>query len=421
MHITIFALGSRGDVQPAIALGQGLERVGHTVRLAAGDNFRDWVYEHGLDFAPLGIDIREVMNTSAGIAWTQGGANPVQALRSMRALIDDYMNDALPYMIDACRDTDVLIGAFLSDPYLEAIAEKLNLPHISASLQPYKPSRVGASSLTALLPHRTTVINYTAGLLAQRVLWWISQPSVNALRTQYLSLPPHTYRSFQKALSSIPIVYGFSAHVVPPAPEWDDFTRVSGYWFLDEPSEWQPPAGLQHFMDAGDRPVYIGFGSMPDANPEATFKLIIDALNRAGLRGVIGGGWAGLKGSASDHVYLLDYAPHSWLFARMAVNVHHGGAGTTAAALRAGVPTLIVPHMGDQSFWANRAYGLGVSPKPLPRHKLTAELLAERLREAVSDTPMRDRAAALGEKIRAENGVATAVDTINLWLKLRGK
>lgn len=421
MQITILAIGSHGDVQPMIALGQGLERAGYNVRIAAGDNFREWVYRHGLDFAPLGIDMHALMNSSGGVAWTQAGMNPLSSAKHMRDLMNAYFLDALPHILEACRDADILIGAFFSDPYLEAIAEKYNLPHISASLQPYNPSRSGASSIISVLPDHNLFINRWAGMAAHRVVWHIAKESVNTLRTQFLHLEPHTASSFRKAIRAIPTVYGFSAHVVPPAPEWDRFARVTGYWFLDEAEEWQPPAGLQHFMDAGTPPVYVGFGSMSDVDPEATFKLITDALKKAGVRGVIGGGWAGIRGSASDSLYVLDYAPHAWLFDRVAVTVHHGGAGTTAASVRAGIPSVIVPHMADQPFWANRLHALRVSPAPVPRQKLTAELLAERLRQAVKSTAMHDRAAALGEKVRAENGVETAVDTINLWLKVRGK
>ncbi|QKV80446.1 glycosyltransferase [Amycolatopsis sp. Hca4] len=191
---------------------------------------------------------------------------------------------------------------------------------------------------------------------------------------------------------------------------WD----VTGYWFLPEDPAWTPPAELVAFLDSGEAPVCIGFGSMASADPAATARTVTEAIRRAGVRAVLLTGWSGMSDiAASDDVLVIDQVPHSWLFPRCAAVVHHGGAGTTAAALRAGVPAVVVPHGVDQPFWAKRVAELGVGPRPLPRSRLSATSLAAALRTTLADDGMRARAAHLAELISTEDGITTAVDHLS--------
>jgi sterol 3beta-glucosyltransferase len=215
----------------------------------------------------------------------------------------------------------------------------------------------------------------------------------------------------------VPVIHGFSEHVVPRPRDWNDRLQVSGYWFIDE-DDWIPPAGLQAFIEDGPPPVYIGFGSMSASDPQQVFELIRTALHISGQRAVLAGGWGGVVG-VSDRIYALDSAPHDWLFPRMAGVVHHGGAGTTAAGVRAGVPSLLIPHLGDQPYWARRLHELGVSPPPIKRRLLTPERLAGGLTRLVADRRLRDNAARLGDLIRAEDGVRVAVEHVDRWLTAR--
>jgi sterol 3beta-glucosyltransferase len=216
--------------------------------------------------------------------------------------------------------------------------------------------------------------------------------------------------------AGVPLLYGFSPHVVPRPADWPPNHHVTGYWFLDPDDGWQPPADLAAFLAAGPPPVYIGFGSMANRDPAEAAQIMLDALAQSGQRGVIASGWGGLTPSdLPDRVHMLSSIPHSWLFPRMAAVVHHGGAGTTAAGLRAGVPSIIVPFFGDQPFWGRRVAELGVGPVPIPRRKLTASALADAITRAVTDPAMRARAAALGEQIRAEDGIAAAAAHIEAY------
>jgi UDP:flavonoid glycosyltransferase YjiC (YdhE family) len=219
-------------------------------------------------------------------------------------------------------------------------------------------------------------------------------------------------RNYARSLGA-PSLYGYSPSVIPKPPDWDEYQHVTGYWFLDAQPDWQPPADLLRFLESGSPPVYVGFGSVSHEHPERQTRLILRALELTGQRGVLLTGWGGLtRLSASPNVFFVDNVPHAWLFPRMAAVIHHGGAGTTGAGLRAGVPNIITAFVTDQGAWADRVVQLGVGPRVPGIKQLTAEKLAEAINTAVNDSALRARAAALGEKIRAENGVARAVELI---------
>jgi UDP:flavonoid glycosyltransferase YjiC (YdhE family) len=207
--------------------------------------------------------------------------------------------------------------------------------------------------------------------------------------------------------------YLLSYKGIPFPKDWDDFIHVTGYWFLEQSARWEPPIDLVNFLQSGLPPVYIGFGSMVNRKPEETADLVLQALARTGQRGVLSSGWGGLrKEELPETVFMIGSMPHNWLFPKMAAVVHHGGVGTTAAGLWAGIPAIVTPFFGDQPFWGQRVYELGVGPRPIPRQRLTVDRLAESICCAVSDTAMREKAARLGEHIRAENGIARAVAVI---------
>ena len=327
--------------------------------------------------------------------------------------------------LKACEDADVLLVA--STAFFEgyAVAEKLGIPAYSAYVQPLTPTRFITNCLCPALPSwmdvgglYSLVSYYGAG----QFLWQLLRRSVNEGRREVLGLPALPFFGpSPKMFSDWPTLYGYSSAVVPTPPDWGDKNHVTGYWFLDNPSGWQPPAGLVAFLEAGPPPVYIGFGSMHNQNAEQVTKLVIEALRRAGQRGILMTGWGGMnQRSNSDDVFLVETVSHDWLFPRTAAIVHHGGAGTTAAALRAGVPSLVVPFMADQPFWGQRVFDLGAGPRPIPRKQLTVERLAAGIERAVSDARIQLRAASLGRHLRNENGIGNAIDVFeNRLLKLR--
>jgi sterol 3beta-glucosyltransferase len=251
--------------------------------------------------------------------------------------------------------------------------------------------------------------------LTRQMMWQMFRKADNLVRVQVLQMARASFwgpfATLQRQTKSV--LYGYSPQVIPPPADWSDFVHVTGYWFLEPPAEWEPPNDLVNFLQAGSPPVYIGFGSMPSSKPEETADLVLQALARVGQRAVLSSGWGGLKKeNLTDNAIMIGSIPHSWLFPKMAAVVHHGGAGTTAAGLSAGIPSIVIPFFGDQPFWGQRVYELGVGPKPIPRQRLTVEGLVEAIRSAVFNPTINKNAARLGDRIRAEDGVARAVAII---------
>jgi UDP:flavonoid glycosyltransferase YjiC (YdhE family) len=416
-RITVAALGSRGDVQPLLALSLGLRAAGHTVTVVAGSNFADWVAGHGLRLLPA-LDIEALLNTERGLAWTGSSESQFKQLRMMASLFDEHAEAMFAVLMQAAPDTDLYLSGLTSEPLVQTVSAQSGVPYLNAFLQPQLPTRSGAATMVPIVARGTSRLNVWVGHFALRLLWLVAAKPANRLRAQ-AGLPPHTAASYAAQQRGVPVVYGYSALVSPAPPDWPARATVTGYWFLEEDAGWPPPGTLMAFLAAGPPPVYIGFGSMSNRAPEKTLGLILEAVSQAGVRAIIGAGWGKLARGASlpPHVHVIDSAPHGWLFPRVSAVVHHGGAGTTAAALRAGRPTMIIPHMADQPFWGRRVHELGVGVRPVPRHQLTVGRLARGLRQLAGDEAMRVKAAALGEKIQAERGVDRAVDVINACLR----
>ena len=364
---------------------------------------------YGFDFAPT-IDMEAIMQSESG--------NPRKELTYMKDLLREHGEQMLHPIHTHVQDADLLISGFVSESFVQAVSEKYSIRQINAALQPYLPTRSGAASIAPLIASSQSVLNRWMGQLAERILWSVASETANNLRSKTLHLPIHTAASYTRVKHQIPTIQGFSRYVVPPALDWDKNVFTTGYWFLNEKENWQPSSDLIGFLQAGEAPIYIGFGSMSSSRPEQTVEMIVAALAKTGQRGIISSGWSksppiNLPGT----IMMLDKAPHDWLFPRMAGVVHHGGAGTTAAGLWAGVPTMIIPHMSDQPYWGRRVYELGVGTKPIPRHKLTVDSLAHGIGTLVSDQKIKTEAAVLGEKIRAEKGVENAVEIIESLMR----
>lgn len=413
MRLALCTFGSRGDVQPCLALGRGLRAAGHEVRIATSRFHEALVRRHGLDFFPLtSASPQEMMRSEGGMRWLETGGNPLANLRAMRDIGRGQLDEQARAVLRLSSETDALIYSVTTMLAVAPVAEALDIPVAGAWLQPFHPTRAFPSLLAPEWPRGLPLrgqYNALTYRLQRRFSWWLVRDEFNAMRERHLGLPPLRRPYGDQHLRPDPVVYGFSRRVVPRPPDWDDMTQVSGYWFLEDEG-WRPPARLLEFLRAGPPPVYVGFGSMMERDAGRSTQTILAALERAGLRAVLLGGWAGLgEGELPDEVLRLDYAPHDWLFPRMAALVHHGGAGTVGAGLRAGVPALLIPRFADQPFWARRLRALAVSPPPIPHRRLSADRLADALQAMVADEAMRARAAALGEQIRAEDGVGEAV------------
>lgn len=412
MKIVIFTAGSRGDVQPYIALGKGLRDAGCSVRMFSTEDFETLIKGAGLEFWSAGESVQAILQSEAWRHKLDNG-NFLTIQAGMYQELKRRASALAPEMVAAAQDADLILGGFGGLGGGFAIAEKLGIPVLQAHLFPFTPTGEFPSPITSGL-RLNPRLNRLAFHLGGQILWQSLRPSDTAVRA-HLGMRPTSFWGPVTTLERqrVPTLYGYSAHVLPRPADWAAHHHITGYWFLDDEPGWQPPADLLDFLEAGEPPVYLGFGSMRSGDPAQTTRLIIEALAQAGQRGVIASGWGGLSHiDLPDSVYMLSSAPHSWLFPRMGVVVHHGGAGTTAAGLRAGVPSIIVPFMGDQPFWGRRVFDLGVGPAHIPRRRLTSDRLADAIMQAVSSREMRARAADLGQKIRSEDGIGRAVALI---------
>jgi UDP:flavonoid glycosyltransferase YjiC (YdhE family) len=378
-------------------------------------DFETLVAAHGLAFWPIAGRVQNIAQSAEMRERLEKG----NFLVIMAQMAKEAQRGAVALAeggLAACRGMDLILagvgGLFVG----LALAEKFELPFLQAYYIPFTPTRAYPSFLFARFPSWLGgPFNRLTYHLARQLIWQGFRSADRVARRQVLGLPPAPFWGPYNAnrVRRLPVLYGFSPAVIPKPPDWDDSVHVTGYWFLDEAPDWTPPPDLKAFLQAGSPPVYVGFGSMSDRNPEETAQLVLQALASSRQRGIVLSGWSGLRAAdLPDSVFMLESAPFSWLFPRVAAVVHHGGAGTTSAGLRAGIPSLVIPFMGDQPYWGRRVAELGVGPVPLPRKKLTVERLASAIHQAVTDQPMRRRAADLGAKIQAEDGVARAVGVI---------
>lgn len=424
MNITILALGSRGDVQPAVALGVGLRRAGFTVRLGSYAKFADMAAQHGLAFQKIEGDITAVLQSDAGKEMLNS-RNPLKLGRVMRDSLRQTYFQAAQDVIAACANAEAIVSVGVVYYAAASVAEARQIPLFQANLQPLLESRAFPNALLPLPPVQTGLVNRLTHPFSEQIFWELLRPIVNKSRQELFHLPPFPYwrpitRHVQQGL---PTFFAFSPQIIPKPDDWPVNAHVTGYWFLDNGADWQPPPHLLNFLADGDPPVYIGFGSMNNRDPQATAELVIEALQLTGQRGILLSGWGGLHADdVPASILLVDSVPHDWLFPRMAAVVHHGGAGTTAAGLQAGVPSILVPFFADQPFWAQYVQRLKVGPTPIPRKMLMIDKLAGAIETAVTNRQIKQDAAAIGEKIRAEDGVGRAVALMQQVLtKFAGK
>jgi sterol 3beta-glucosyltransferase len=399
MRILIVTAGSRGDVAPFTGLGQALQQAGHHVALAAHDRFADLVRGCGLEYRALPGDPVELVRARTA-------APSPEAAKSVFAAFLDELGEGV--IAAAAAGTDILLTAFGPAPLSRLAAEAMRIPSVGVYLAPGVPTREFPPPGWPAAGQPSPVDNLAAG---REVLARTGSLYADVLRTlrARLDLPAATAQA-PSPPDDWPICHGFSPAVVPRPADWPAAVRVAGYWWPARRPGWQPPDQLVDFLAAGPPPVFIGFGSMTP-NHERLHEVVAAAVTRAGVRAVVQSGWADL-GPTGDDILVVGDLPHDWLFPRTAAVVHHAGAGTTGAGLRAGVPAVSVPVLVDQPFWADRLHRLGVAPDPLPLHELTADTLADALRSCLDRPGYRDRATELAHLIRADDGPAVVLSLI---------
>jgi sterol 3beta-glucosyltransferase len=424
VRILLLGMGSRGDVQPLVALGQRLQRMGYAVSLAAPADLGHVVAGSGVGFEPLSFDLEAPLRKGLGRDSLRGSARTqvreARLMRHVMAQTADALAADVARLVD--RADAVVSGALTLDLVDALLASgdrrgRPSKPHLYAVFAPVWPSAHGDSVALALRPRATSWVNRAWSGTAGRVAFDLFRPAGDLVRARR-GLPRKHFRDYVAAAERTPTILAASPRVVPPAPDWPPALRQTGYWVRDDVGDGSLDAEVEQFLAEGEAPVFVGFGSMPTPDPAGVSRDVVDVLGRLGVRGVVSEGLAGLQVERSALALGVGPIPHDVLFPRCAVVVHHGGAGTTSAAVRAGVPQVVVPHAADQPYWGRRMADLGVAPPPIARKDLTPARL-ERALEVALSPGARGTAYALGERVRAEDGAGDAARLVDEYLTQR--
>lgn len=411
MNITILTYGSRGDVQPFIALARGLQKNGHVVKLAAPHKFDELVTSHGLSFVPLAGDPEEISRLI-----NDAGTNPARVVVSMWNYIFSIAPQVSRTAFPACEGADLIIHSFLFTVGGHSWAREHNIPDVSVQTFPmFAPTREFPNVSAPNIP--PGALSYFSHWLATQIFWYGGNSGYGSARRAApdISYPKKLYWPFEVRPPHLrtPLLFAYSPNILPCPSDWGEHVHVTGYFFLNEET-YQPPAVLSDFLAVGNLPVCISFGSMLHRKAQLIDQTVREALKRTNNRGIILSGWGGVIHQSSNDLLYLESAPHDWLLLKCKMIIHHGGAGTTSAGLRAGIPNVVVPFTADQPFWGNRVKFIGAGPNPILVKNLSVDKLILAIVEAEEDIICK-RAQAIGQRIRSEDGVKDAVELIEAY------
>jgi sterol 3beta-glucosyltransferase len=407
MRVLVAAVGSTGDVLPYLGLGQCLTAHGFHVTVATHRSFEPQVIAAGLTYAYLPMEPAACVTEELTERLRRG---PRSAASVIHEMFGPWAADIATALDAACDAADhVLLSAMAWTGVHSADAREL--PSTGVHLQPLEPTGAFAPAMLGVRTLGATM-NRALGHRAQALMVEPYMSTVNAVRSEH-GLPGLSGREHLRMLRerNWPVLYGFSPTVVPRPADWRDGLRVVGYWWPPTSPGWRPDPGLVEFLDDGPAPVFVGFGSTFPGRADDVAALLRRVARQLRVRMVVQAGWLGLRVD-DDTIRTVGPVPHDWLLPRVSVAVHHAGAGTSAAALRAGVPSVAVPVALDQPFWAQRLHRIGAATRPVPASRLTAQRLAQAVEEALHSDPMKRRAAEIGARIREERGHAAVAEML---------
>lgn len=397
MRIIIPTIGTRGDIQPYIALALGMQKAGHQVIVVSHPSLKTLVESYEVPFAPMGPDVD--LGKEAALIRGKSKNFMMGFLRvmkfSFRMLEESHLE-----LLELCKGQDLIVVSHSAAGSIEA--DLLKIPTVSATLM---PMAIPANDPT------TTVLGKAVGKLAGAAMGLVMTRPLDNIRKRVGLSKMGQYGITSPKLNLIPI----SPVVDPPNPYWEARHQMTGFWFAPAPQNWQPTAALANFLQNGKPPVVISLGAMSISGDDAmqAAKITVDALEKSGVRGIIQGWDESMRQlKYSENIFHGGSIPHDWLLERSAAIIHHGGFGTTSSGLKAGIPSMAVPHIIDQFIWGQKLFDLGVGPKPLPRTKMTVESLTEALGDLTTNPSYSEKAQEIGTTIRAENGIANAVRLI---------
>lgn len=414
VKITILTYGSRGDVQPFLPLSLGLMKRGHTVKLAAPYRFKGFVEEYGIQFVPLAGEPEDLSRRFNDV-----GHNFIKMVREMMDHAVEIGADVMRQTDEACRDADLIIHTFAHAVGAHTLAREMNIPDIHVQTFPMFTPTGDYPNVTMpdLKSHALNRFTHTA---SKKITWWASRFGFEHVRRS-VGLPKRKlYFPFDDDpfRHPTPILCAWSPSILPPSSDWSPNVHVTGCFFFDLDFMYQPPHELQNFLSDGNAPICISFGSMVNRDSGRIDRIVSDALTWSNNRGIVLSGWSDVDYRKSDNMLYLESAPHDWLLPRCKLIIHHGGAGTTSAGLRAGIPNVVVPFTADQPFWGRRVSAIGAGPKPILVKDLSVEKLTRAIAEA-DDQVVREQVQIIGQEIKNEDGIQRAIELIEAYVSSR--
>ena len=408
MRIVALTFGTEGDTRPMAALCRGLRDAGHDVVLLAERSGASYADALGVPFVPLAGDMAAAMR-SAAAGLTGRGADARYVARTLAAIAAENTSEWLRAAIEHARGRDLVLSAGLAIYVGLSAGEALGIRTIGVGLQPMMPTRAFASPF--LPPLRLPgFLNRASHRLVLSLMWRAFRGPIDAARRDVAGQPPRVHE-----WDDYPVLLGVSPTLLPRPDDWTGRIAIAGYWFGPRDPRFVADPALVEFIAGGEAPVYVGFGSMLGFDRDRLLDTVLRALD--GRRAIVHSGWSGFgEAPLPASVRRVAHVPHDWLFPRMSAIVHHGGAGTTHTAARAGVPSVVLPFAADQFFWAKRLERVGIAPPMLTHRRLTASRLRERL-DAAHAASMKARAREIGARISGENGVANGVARIEAWMR----
>jgi UDP:flavonoid glycosyltransferase YjiC (YdhE family) len=385
---------------------------GHSVNLAAPSRFQTLVEDHGIRFVPLAGDPEDLSRR-----FNDAGYNFIRIFRELMSHAIDIGAEVLQQTEEACKGADLIIHTFAHAVGGHTLAREKNIPDLHVQGFPMFTPTGDYPNIT-LPDWKLRPLNRLTHQIALKLTWLGSKFGFEQVRHRAGLSRRELYFPFDNDphCSPTPILCAWSPSVIAPSRDWQPNVHVTGYFFSEHDSAYQPELKLQEFLEKGDAPICVSFGSMLNRNANKIDDIVRQAIRQTSNRGIILSGWGGLKHTASREIFYIDSVPHQWLLPRCEMIIHHGGAGTTSAGLRAGIPNIVIPHTADQPFWGNRVHAIGAGPKPIPVKELSVENLTRAILEA-KDSMLRRRAESIGQSLRREDGVGVAVSLIEKYAK----
>lgn len=404
MRYTVVTYGTEGDTRPLIGLCRGLMNAGHEVHLFADRSTLAVAQVQRVPASALSGDMKAAVGPGGALSkLMQEGGDVTQMAKAVARNADENTIAWMEAIVEQAGSSDAILFSGIASYAGLSVAEHLRMPAVGLGLWPMSPTRAFPSPL---LPpwEMPGWLNRVSHQAVNQLLWWSFRKQINEARRAVCGQAPR-----QRMWRDYPVLYGVSRHLVPQPADWPEIWQICGAWFADS-GDWEPPEALTRFLSSGEPPIYIGFGSMAGFDSRKLLAIIVEAI--AGRRALFYPGWSGIDPAAlPENFFILDDTPHHWLFPRTAMVIHHGGAGTSHTACRAGVPSIAIPFAGDQFFWAGRLAKAGVAPKYASHTKITAQMLFRMI--AFAGMPeVIQRARTLRKAMMLENGITFAVRQI---------